>query len=178
MTSEYSPSPKPDPGSDEFQRALGDYLTRIERDGTVALDEFQRHHPEFADRLGKQLDWLNAHLGRGKEGLPEHIGPYRVIQRLGTGGPPLGILPAANFRQSEMELEPGDLLVIYTDGLSEAVNPEDEEFGIERLESVTRDCRERPLGALREAIEEALDDFAAGVPFADDRTLLLVRRSP
>ncbi|HZN40526.1 MAG TPA: serine/threonine-protein kinase [Planctomycetota bacterium] len=86
MTSEYSPSPNPDSLSDAFQKALGDYLTRIERDGSVALDEFQRHHPEFADRLGRQLDWLTAHLGRGKEGLPEHIGPYRVVQRLGTGG--------------------------------------------------------------------------------------------
>lgn len=79
MTSEHSPSSNPEQGSDDFHRALGDYLARIERDGTVALDEFQRQHPEFADRLGRQLDWLNAHLGRSKEGVPEHVGPYRVI---------------------------------------------------------------------------------------------------
>lgn len=86
MSTERAPDPQRSPSSDEFHRALGDYLARIERDGTRALDEFQQKHPQFADRLGRQLHWLVAHLGRGKGGMPERIGPYRVMQRLGSGG--------------------------------------------------------------------------------------------
>jgi sigma-B regulation protein RsbU (phosphoserine phosphatase) len=98
------------------------------------------------------------------------------IERLEACGPPLGILQTANFQRREMTPGPGDLLFVYTDGLSEAVNPQDEEYGIERLEEVARAHRHEPLDVLRRAIEDSLDDFASGVPFADDRTLLLLRR--
>jgi serine/threonine protein kinase/formylglycine-generating enzyme required for sulfatase activity len=75
------------PSSDEFHRALGEHLARIERDGTRALDEFQQKHPQHAARLGKQIDWLMQHLGkRGEAGVPKQIGPFRVLQKLGAGG--------------------------------------------------------------------------------------------
>jgi len=86
MSTEPTAAHERSPSSDEFHRALGEYLARIERDGTRALDEFQQKHPQFADRLGRQLHWLVTHLGRGKDGVPERIGPYRVLSRLGAGG--------------------------------------------------------------------------------------------
>jgi serine phosphatase RsbU (regulator of sigma subunit)/pSer/pThr/pTyr-binding forkhead associated (FHA) protein len=160
-------------GPIEVGYAPADLCTRVSR-RLFARTPPEKYATAFVARLDPAshlVEWTNAGHNPALK-----ISADGTCERLGTGGPPLGILPAAVFRQSELKLEPGDLLVIYTDGLSEAVNPGDEEFGIERLEAVTRDCRERPLGALREAIEEALDDFAAGVPFADDRTLLLLRR--
>src|SRR5262245_34564791 len=72
--------------SDEFHATLAEYLARIERDGTVALEEFRQKHPGFASRLGRELEWLADSLARRKEGLPEYIGPYRVQQQLGVGG--------------------------------------------------------------------------------------------
>ncbi|MFY9341722.1 MAG: bifunctional serine/threonine-protein kinase/formylglycine-generating enzyme family protein [Planctomycetota bacterium] len=74
------------PSSDEFHAALAEYLARIERDGSVALEEFKAKHPGFASRLGRQLGWLAEHMARRRDGLPERIGPYRVQQRLGAGG--------------------------------------------------------------------------------------------
>ena len=66
--------------------------------------------------------------------------------------------------------------MLYTDGLSEAANPDDDEFGVERLVEVCTAHRSAQLEDISESIEEALRGFAAGVPFADDRTFVLVRR--
>src|SRR5262245_8889727 len=73
-------------GQDEFQSILAEYLARVERDGSAAVDDFRARHPEFASRLGHQLEWLAEHLARSKGTLPKHIGPYRVMQHLGSGG--------------------------------------------------------------------------------------------
>ena len=99
------------------------------------------------------------------------------VERLAATGPPLGLLPAAEFRRGESSFAPGDLLLVYTDGISEAIDPDDEEFGLDRLEGVAREHRGASLEALRDAVENALDEFANGVPYADDRTLVLLRRS-
>ena len=72
--------------SEAFHRVLGEYLGRFERDGSAAFEDFRATHPQFASRLGRQLEWLAEHLARGRAGLPERIGPHRVIQRLGRGG--------------------------------------------------------------------------------------------
>ncbi len=98
------------------------------------------------------------------------------IERCGATGPPLGLLPTATFRREGTELAPGDLLVVYTDGITEAIDPQEEEFGLERLEAFLATQVGVPLDRLRLALETALDEFAAGVPYADDRTLLLLRR--
>lgn len=95
---------------------------------------------------------------------------------LAPGGVPLGLLPGSSYTARATSLAPGDTLVLYTDGLTEAVNPEDEEFGATRLLEACRRGRDLPPRALARALERELDDFVRGVPFADDRTLLVVRR--
>lgn len=99
-----------------------------------------------------------------------------AIERLDATGPPIGLLAEARFTQQERCLEPGDLLVLYTDGIVEACDPEDEEFGLERLEAHLVAGRAAPLKAVAESLDLALEAFARGVPFADDRTLVLLRR--
>ncbi len=74
------------PSGDDFQDLLAECLARIEREGSEGLEAFRAEHPEFASRLGKQLDWLVDHLASRREGAPETIGPYRVLHHLGTGG--------------------------------------------------------------------------------------------
>jgi serine phosphatase RsbU (regulator of sigma subunit) len=98
------------------------------------------------------------------------------VEALGTTGVPLGLLPGARYRAAETTLAPGDLLVLYTDGIAEAADPDDEEYGLERIQKVCARHRKEPCPALAAALEEDLETFARGVPFADDRTLVLARR--
>jgi sigma-B regulation protein RsbU (phosphoserine phosphatase) len=90
---------------------------------------------------------------------------------------PVGMLPMGSWTAGEVELGPGDLVLLYTDGITEAENPDEEEYGNERLESVVRRWREDPLPDLLRAIDRDLNEFAAGVPFADDRTMVVIRRA-
>lgn len=93
------------------------------------------------------------------------------------GGVPLGLLPEATYEQIDIELEPGDLLVLYTDGFTEAESPQGEEFGAQRLVEACAELARRPLAELTAELERRLDAFTAGAPLSDDRTLVLLRRS-
>lgn len=97
-------------------------------------------------------------------------------QWLASTGPPLGLLPVASFTDGEVRLEAGDTFIVYTDGITEAENPQEDEFGGERLLEVGVKHRDATLPDLAVAVEREVEEFAQGVPFADDRTLVLVRR--
>jgi len=97
-------------------------------------------------------------------------------QWLPSTGPPVGLLPEAVFEAAHASIEPGDTLVLYTDGITEAENGQSVEYGTDRLEALCRRLRGARAGDLAMAIEEDLTSFTAGTPFADDRTLLIVRR--
>jgi sigma-B regulation protein RsbU (phosphoserine phosphatase) len=96
---------------------------------------------------------------------------------LGNGGPPLGLLPGATYVKGETRLGPGDLLAIYSDGITEAVDPDDEMYGRDRLAAVCAEHRQAPLAELAGAIDGALAAFVRGVPYHDDRTVVLLRRA-
>jgi len=100
------------------------------------------------------------------------------IDQLGTCGVPIGLLDGATYCKEALDLQPGDLLVLYSDGITEAENSEEEEFGLERLRQVCAEKRTAPLDEIVKAINDSLDEFAGKVPFADDRTLVLLRRQP
>ena len=92
----------------------------------------------------------------------------------GIGGLPLGILPEETYKEATHNLRPGDQIVFYTDGITEAHNPRGEMFGLERLDKVLEDCR---IGAtpLIEAVLVELNEFTSGHPADDDRTLLVAK---
>jgi sigma-B regulation protein RsbU (phosphoserine phosphatase) len=96
---------------------------------------------------------------------------------LASTGVPLGMLPQASWRQETVTLSPGDLLCVYTDGLTEAVNAQDEEFGLERLSAIVAAGAGSPLKSLRDRILGEVAGFARDVPQYDDQTLLLLRRT-
>lgn len=98
-------------------------------------------------------------------------------EQLASTGMPLGLVEQATYRGAERALAPGDLLVVYTDGIVEACDADGAEYGLERLTALCRDRRAEPLEELHAAVEADLSAFAAGTPFEDDRTLLLLRRS-
>jgi len=98
-----------------------------------------------------------------------------AVLRLETGGPPVGLFQLSRYEQGEIELQPGDLLILYTDGVSEAENPAEEEWGEEALIATARACAEATPGEMLARIMEAADRFAAGAPQHDDMTLVIAR---
>ena len=97
--------------------------------------------------------------------------------RLAATGIPLGLLPGSDYTAEEVSLAPGDTLFIYTDGVTEAANLEGEEYGLERLEAIVRRHLGGSLDELVEGLERELDEFVRGVPYGDDRTVLVLRRA-
>ncbi|MGC8875192.1 MAG: GAF domain-containing protein, partial [Chloroflexia bacterium] len=88
----------------------------------------------------------------------------------------LGVVPDARLEERSLRLEVGDILVLYTDGITETINRAEEEFGLERLGRIVSERRTDPLPSIRQAVLEALQQFGEGRPVFDDLTLLLLRR--
>ena len=98
------------------------------------------------------------------------------VEELGSGGLPIGIFPGSRYLLKSVALGPGDLVCIYSDGITECASPADEEFGTDRLLSLLAEHRDRPLQELVNAIDQATIDFAAELPQLDDQTVVLLRR--
>jgi sigma-B regulation protein RsbU (phosphoserine phosphatase) len=100
-----------------------------------------------------------------------------AIERLGPGGLPLGLLPGVTWRPESMHLDVGDLLCLYSDGITEASSPADEEFGLERLVELLCRSAARPLDEVLAAIDGAVTSFSHGLPQGDDQTVVMLRRA-
>lgn len=101
---------------------------------------------------------------RGKEAI-----------RLEAGGPVVGLLPSAPYTEQKVQLQPGDVLVLYTDGISEAMNRSDEEWGEERMLVAAQSARGKSANTILETIFVEADRFTAGAPQHDDMTLLVLK---
>ncbi len=100
-----------------------------------------------------------------------------TIERLETGGMPVGISPAAVYESGATTLNPGDWLVIFTDGVIEAINTKDEEYGEPNLERVVSDAAgATPAEMLRRLLAD-LDGYVGNTPQQDDVTCLLLKKS-
>ena len=99
------------------------------------------------------------------------------VEKLGSGGIVLGIVPVFSYEQETVELRPGDVAVLYSDGVTENFAADrDEEFGEDRLGQVIDKYRHEPVEAIIEHVCDAVNEFTSGAPAADDFTLVLVRR--
>jgi len=97
--------------------------------------------------------------------------------KMSSTGTPLGLLPPGiPLTQSTDRLEPGDALVLFSDGVTDAVDESDQEFGEARLLDVLRRTAGLPLTDIVSGAIEAIDRFAGGAPQFDDITMLVVRR--
>jgi serine phosphatase RsbU (regulator of sigma subunit) len=97
-------------------------------------------------------------------------------ETLTAGGLMLGIMPIAPYQQGTAKMEKGDILVLFSDGVTEAANPQDEEFGEERLEHLVASLRDRPAQQIVDEIHAAVAAFTQGAPPADDITVVVARR--
>ncbi|MEM1246609.1 MAG: SpoIIE family protein phosphatase [Acidobacteriota bacterium] len=99
------------------------------------------------------------------------------VEELQASGMPIGLIADAEYTRSEVRLGSGDLFMIYTDGLSEAEDPDEEQYGEERLIEFTRDHRTLPLNDFAEKLHNEIESFTHNAPPTDDRTLLLARKT-
>jgi phosphoserine phosphatase RsbU/P len=97
------------------------------------------------------------------------------VVRLETGGPVVGLLRNALYQQAVFPLEPGDIFLGFTDGISEAMNNQDEEWGEERMIPALTACADKSAEQIIPIIMEGADRFADGAPQHDDMTLVVVK---
>jgi len=105
------------------------------------------------------------------------IGSDGNVRELASGGLPLGLFGESSYESGSLVLEPGDLLCLYSDGLTECESPSDEEFGLPRLVDLLRASSDRSLSEVIRAVDAAVTDFAQGLSQGDDQTLVLLRRT-
>jgi phosphoserine phosphatase RsbU/P len=98
------------------------------------------------------------------------------LESLSDGGPVLGVVPEASFARGSDQLNYGDVLLVYSDGILEAHNYADEEFGFDQLEAQLRSSRNGFADAVLFSMLGAVQDFVGGCPQADDMSLVVVRR--
>jgi sigma-B regulation protein RsbU (phosphoserine phosphatase) len=99
-----------------------------------------------------------------------------AIEPLEGGGPVLGVLKNYEYQEFHTVMEPSEVLVIYSDGVTEATDPQGDEYGEERLKVILRESRSGSADEILDAINTNLDVFRAGTPAADDITLVVVKR--
>jgi sigma-B regulation protein RsbU (phosphoserine phosphatase) len=135
--------------------------------------EIGRYATMFFGILDKNgnLDFINA----------GHPSPFLVrrgeaLDAFKEGSYPVGLVPEAEYTTAKLRLQPGDTLVMYSDGVTEAMDPDDELYGMNRLREVltgtTADC---PLEAVKKSVLESVETFTRGARQADDLTMLIVR---
>jgi sigma-B regulation protein RsbU (phosphoserine phosphatase) len=97
------------------------------------------------------------------------------VLRLEEGGPVVGLFRPAKYEQASVTLARGDILVLYTDGISEAMNAADEEWDEPRLMETVKACGALPAAEMIDRLIAAADTFVAGAPQHDDMTIMVVK---
>jgi serine phosphatase RsbU (regulator of sigma subunit) len=149
----------------ELARGINGYLT-----GATADNRFATFAMVSIDTNG-ELRAVNAgHLPilvRRTDG---------TIEEINSSGLPLGILEVSTYAESSARLEPGDLVALFTDGLTEAEDSKDEEFGVGRVAEVAASLDNPTAERLCDAILSAVEDHTGSELLHDDATLLVVER--
>lgn len=120
-----------------------------------------------------QFSYVNA--GHNPPLILRRSNPGCQLFRLDTGGPPVGLLPNSLYKEGSFALEPGDLLVLFTDGISESMTGDDEEWGEERLIDLAKTCDGMSATEVTNRIMTAAQTFAAGAAQHDDMTVVALR---
>jgi len=150
----------------ELCSQLNRHLHRI-TEGTKFATAF---YAEWSER-DRSLTYVNA-----GHPVPIMLGS-RSGELLQTGGPPLGIFPDTEFQTGRVVLQPGDMIVLYSDGITDAGENSGRELGEARLEAAVKRHGAKPLDEIRQLVLKAVRDWS-GDEVEDDMTLLLVRANP
>jgi serine phosphatase RsbU (regulator of sigma subunit) len=109
---------------------------------------------------------------------PVWVGPDRAPQLLPGRGVALGVFDEVTYQEHEVRLAPGDVLVLYTDGLPDAVNAGGEEFGMKRVMEIVHRSYTQSASAIVDALTSAVSVHAGIVEPFDDVTMTVIKRQP
>jgi len=153
--------------------SLADVVSRLNRVTSANLpsDRFITLFLCILDGQSGELTFCNA--GHNPPVIVRADGTHRILK---FGGPVLGIIASMQYEQYRELLEPGDLLVIYSDGVTEAVSPAGEEFDVKGLIAAVVAARHEPAQTIIQRINEAVSAHTGGAPQSDDVTLIVARR--
>lgn len=153
--------------------------------GPALVDRLNRHISEssapnkFITLLLAELDPERSRLSYVNAGHNPGllVQPSGKVMELESGGLPLGLFDNSRYRGGSVALEPGDLVCIYSDGITEATSPGDEEFGLDRLVDLLREVHDETLAEIIKTVQRASTEFAAGQDQGDDQTVVLLRKA-
>ena len=121
------------------------------------------------DREGN-LDYLNA-----GHPSPLLLRDGEISEIFTQGSYPVGLIPTATYVAFRERLEPGDTLVLFSDGVTEAADPQEQMYGVPRLSEALAGLKDAPLEQLQKRVVDSVEKFARGADQADDITLLFIR---
>jgi sigma-B regulation protein RsbU (phosphoserine phosphatase) len=101
----------------------------------------------------------------------------KEVEFLSEGGPALGVLSEAEYEERPIFLLPEDIILFYTDGVTEAINEDDEEFGVDRLIECLNEFRDLPAAEIQNKIVERVRKFAGRENLFDDLTIVVIKKS-
>jgi phosphoserine phosphatase RsbU/P len=133
----------------------------------------------FATLIYLDIDAADGQVSVVNAGHPAAVlvtpqGTHRLVS---STGPALGLFPEAPFAAQSLTLGPGDALVLYSDGVTEAANGDDEEFGEAGLLHVLAGCGHQAAAVMCRSILDAVQAHAHGVAAADDVTVMVIKRA-
>ncbi len=145
-----------------------DYITREHSTSNMFVTLF---YAVLEPQTGR-LSYLNA--GHNPPLIVSHDG--RSLRELDAQTPPIGLLPNLAFTAAHANIAPGETLIAFSDGITEALNPTRELFDDDRLQALARDHAAATAEDLVQNIVAAVEAFVDGAPQADDMTLLVIKR--
>lgn len=128
----------------------------------------------YFDPVSSTLSYINAGHLPPMLIRRKNDGQFETI-RLDEGGPVLGVLPGATYKQTQVPVQPGDLLVVFSDGILEALNSADEEFGEDRILAAVEDNWTGSPSQITDAVLARVRAFLGKELPHDDQTLMVVR---
>lgn len=133
-------------------------------------EQFVTFFTAILDPINKKLTYINA-----GHNPPRIIRTDGTIVELNTGGPVLGVLENAEYQEETLSIQDGDLLIAFTDGVSEAMNSKGEEFGEHRIVEFIHPIVNESPATILEKLEFEVTSFRGNQPLEDDFTILLVK---
>lgn len=162
---------------------LNNQLTRSYTQGGTFITAFYAIYDPVARTLTYSSAGHNPPRLVRRSGDRHSLAPDTVVPLDSRSGLPLGILEDEMFTQTQVSVRPGDLLLLYTDGVTEASPPAPPQqsrqlFGVERLDDVLLSCGDDSASSCLKRVQAAVAEFAEDAPAADDQTLIAIRFTP
>ncbi len=160
--------------ADDFDKAkLSSKITTLNKNtcGSCPDNRFITFFMGLVDPKHDELTYTNA-----GHNPPLVLHPDGSFDRLEAGGMFLGMLKVAPYQQDTVKFAKGDILVAFSDGVTEAADPDDDDYGDERLAELVKSMKDSPAEEIVETIHTSVHEFTQGAPPADDITVVVVKR--